>query len=505
MYKFVILVALVLVFAGCNSPSKNPIEISSSDQHDHEDVKIQITAYSNEYELYAEADPFVVGHESNVLCHFSNLPDFTALTEGSVNIILAVNGKEVIQTLDKPTRKGIYSFDITPDTSGEGVITFDISTSQGNFQLKVNDIDVFTDDHDAIHDAEDKAVSEGNATFFSKEQSWKVEFATDSVKKEPFGQIIKTAGQIQPAQEDEILVTAKTNGIVLFTSTSIYEGKQTGKNQNLFIISGEELVDNNSAVRFAEAQNNYEKAKVDYERSQKLIQDKIVSESEFIAAKNRYDNSKVIYDNLNKNFNKSGQKVLSPVNGFIKECFVKNGQYVEAGQKLISIIKNKSIKVRAEVPQKHFSNLNSISSVKLKSLTDKNTISIDQLDPSNFTIGKSTTSNSYLIPVTLEVSNSYNLIPGSFVEMYLKTNSGKNSLTVPNNAILEDQGVYFVYAQVTPELFERKIVTVGSTDGIKSEILDGLTDGERIVTKGAILIKLIQVTGGLDAHSGHVH
>jgi hypothetical protein len=70
---------------------------------------------------------------------------------------------------------------------------------------------------------------------------------------------------------------------------------------------------------------------------------------------------------------------------------------------------------------------------------------------------------------------------------------------------MEEQGIYFVYIQKTPELFEKREVTTGSSDGIRIEIIRGLADNERIVSKGAILIKLSQSTGTLDAHSGHVH
>ena len=70
---------------------------------------------------------------------------------------------------------------------------------------------------------------------------------------------------------------------------------------------------------------------------------------------------------------------------------------------------------------------------------------------------------------------------------------------------MEEQGNYFVYVQVTPELFEKREVKIGTTDGVSTEIQKGITSIERIVTKGAILIKLTQSTGTLDAHSGHVH
>jgi hypothetical protein len=85
------------------------------------------------------------------------------------------------------------------------------------------------------------------------------------------------------------------------------------------------------------------------------------------------------------------------------------------------------------------------------------------------------------------------------------TVTNSEALTLPNSAIIEEQGNYFLFVQVTPELFEKREIKTGATDGIKTEIVKGITADERVVTKGAILIRLAQATGTLDAHSGHVH
>ena len=85
------------------------------------------------------------------------------------------------------------------------------------------------------------------------------------------------------------------------------------------------------------------------------------------------------------------------------------------------------------------------------------------------------------------------------------TVTNSEALTLPNSAIIEEQGNYFLFVQVTPELFEKREIKTGATDGIKTEIVQGITADERVVTKGAILIRLAQATGALDAHSGHVH
>ena len=91
------------------------------------------------------------------------------------------------------------------------------------------------------------------------------------------------------------------------------------------------------------------------------------------------------------------------------------------------------------------------------------------------------------------------------MELYLKTVSDAEVLTIPNQAIIEEQGRYSIFVQVTPELFEKREIKTGQTDGIRTEVISGLADNERIVTKGAVMIRLAQSTGALDAHSGHVH
>ena len=59
--------------------------------------------------------------------------------------------------------------------------------------------------------------------------------------------------------------------------------------------------------------------------------------------------------------------------------------------------------------------------------------------------------------------------------------------------------------QINPELFEKREVKVGATDGLRTEILSGISATDRVVTKGAILVKLAQASGALDPHAGHVH
>jgi hypothetical protein len=178
---------------------------------------------------------------------------------------------------------------------------------------------------------------------------------------------------------------------------------------------------------------------------------------------------------------------------------------VETGQPIAVIAQNKTLLLRAEVQQKYARHLMSIASANIKTAEEDKTYSLEELNGKVLSVGRATTADNFLIPVTLQINNVGNFIPGSIVEIYLITVSDAQALTIPISAVLEEQGNFFVYVQVTPELFEKREIKTGATDGISTEVISGLADDERIVLKGAVLIKLSQATGALDAHSGHVH
>ncbi len=488
---------LAILLAGCNKHK-------SADTHE-EAASIQLTAYSPEFEVFAEADPFVVGKEGGVLSHFSHMPDFTALENGSVTIRLIIDGKEVSQVLDKPTRKGIYKFALTPTAKGAGKIVYDFKMDNNTYQLEVPNVVVYATEQEAVAAAKAVVISKTNTTVFTKEQSWKIDFATTFPATQSFGQVIKTTAQVQSAQGDEVIVSAKAAGVVMFSANNVLEGKSVSNGQTLFSIASNGLASNNSAVQFAEAKNNFEKAGADYDRAKELAKDQIVSAKDLLNAKTQYENAKAVYNNMNKNFSSSGQSVKSPMSGFVKQVFVQNGQSVEAGQSIVSVSQNKTLVLRAEVQQKYAPILGTIKSANIRTINDNQTYTLEQLNGKVISFGKTANSDNYLIPVSLQIDNKGGFVSGSFVEVYLKSVTNTQALTVPNQSLLEEQGVFFVYVQVNPELFEKREVKIGGTDGLNTEIISGITSIDRIVTKGAMMIKLAQATGNLDAHSGHNH
>ncbi|HRG69584.1 MAG TPA: hypothetical protein PLS73_12110 [Saprospiraceae bacterium] len=75
-------------------------------------------------------------------------------------------------------------------------------------------------------------------------------------------------------------------------------------------------------------------------------------------------------------------------------------------------------------------------------------------------------------------------------------------MVIPRTALIEEQGSYFVYVQTSGERFQKREVTIGASDGLVVQLLSGIAEGERVVTKGAYQIKLSTASGTLPAH-GH--
>ena len=498
-YKIFSISAALFLLSACGSD-----KVIDS-HHEEEEVKFRYTSYSDKFELFAEADPFLEGDTANVLSHFTLIPEFKPLREAKVTLRLRAGGVVAEETLDKPDRPGIYSFNIVPPKAGEGTLEYIVTLPGSDYLIAVEGIRVFTGKEEAHAAAEAHEISSVNTAVFLKEQSWKTDFSTSYPDRGQTGLLIKTTGIVQPAPSAETIVSAGLGGVVSFSGKPLAEGMKTAKGDLLFSISGSSLAENNSEVRYAEAKNNFEKAKSDLERIRNLAAEKIVAERELVLTQNLYDNTKAVYEALEKNFSKKGQLVKSPASGFIRDIYVKNGQYVESGQPLISVSDDEELIVKAEVQQKYMPLLNNIATATLRLTSNGMVFSLNELDGKIMSTGKAAGTDSYLLPVSLIIKNNGYFSPGSLVELNLKTEDKPDGISIPLTALLEEQGVYSVYVQLTPELFEKREVKTGDSDGVNISILSGLSLSDRIVTHGAVMIKLAQSTGALDAHAGHVH
>lgn len=482
---------------------KNMGEHDEGHDSEHEEIMQLFTAYSTNYELFAEMPAFVVGETVSILAHFTHLENFKPLSGGKVTVSLIVGTKTIQQTLDKPIKKGIYRFSLIATESGSGKLIFDIDNGQQPGQISLPNMHVFEDDH-AAHQHHEEEASATNAILFTKEQSWKLDFGTALPSPRALGNSIKTTAVISAAPSSETTLVASTNGIVTMPK-ALATGSEIHSGSVLFSISGDGLAENNSSIRYQEASNNFELARSRYKRQQALADENIVSKKDLEQTESEYKNAEANFRNLQKHFKVDGQQVVSEKTGYISELFAKNGSYVETGTPLARIANNTDLLLSADIAPKYYADLKNITQVYINASHLDIAINMNELNGQVISIGQSTNAQNYLLPVSFQIENNGTFFPGQIVELAIETDRGLSGITVPNTSLLEEQGAFFVLVQITPELFEKRLIRIGASNGVQTAVISGLKSHERIITKGALMVKLSQASSTLDPHAGHVH
>ena len=322
--------------------------------------------------------------------------------------------------------------------------------------------------------------------------------AVETVQPGEFSGVIPCGGKILAAQGDEATVTATVAGIVRLVR-GVAEGSPVGKGAAVFTISSRNLQDDPAR----QAAIAYQKAKNEYERAAKLVKDRIVTQKDFNQIRADYEAAKTVYDAFKQDGAAGGGvAVKSPIGGYVKTCLVKEGDYVAVGQPMMTVTQTRSLYLRANVPERYYAQMGTISSAKFKTAHGSRVYSLAQMDGRLVATGKQTGDGSPYIPVTFEFSNRADVAPGSFVETYLLTAPRQGVVTVPVSALTDEQGLNFVYIQTDPTCYERREVVIGQTDGERVEIKSGLKAGEKVVTKGAVQVRL---AGASTAIPGHTH
>ena len=368
-------------------------------------------------------------------------------------------------------------------------------------------------DHDHAHEGHDHAAEisghahEGEAgahsdeIIFTKAQAARTEFEVREIQPGTFHQVIKTTGQILSAPGDESVIVATNNGVVSYADHDLAVGAPVQEGEPVFYIASKHLGDGDYYERTRAA---YEQAKAEYERAQKLIGDKIISQKEFESIVLAYQEAKIAFDAISGKNSPQGVGVNTPLGGYIKSINVKDGEYVTAGQAIATVSQNRRLVLRADVSEKHYAALQNITTANFKTPYDNQVYELKELSGRLLSTGKSATDNTFFIPVTFEFDNRGDIIPGSFVEVYLISTPMENVISLPLTALTNEMGYFYVYRQLDEEGYQKQEVQVGASNGKEIQILNGVHPGDRIVTKGAYQVKMASASAAIPGHT-HEH
>lgn len=259
-------------------------------------------------------------------------------------------------------------------------------------------------------------------------------------------------------------------------SVLVKEGSRVGAGQVVATIKKDTI-----EVDMSQAQNNLQNAIIDNQRYENAFKTGGVT-------KQQLDNSRLQLKNAQaavraQSVRVNNAAVRAGISGTINKRMVEPGAVVSPGTPMFEIVNINSLKLSVLVDE---------SQVGKIQLGQQVAINVNVLPEDSFS-GRITfiapkSDASLNFPVEIEVQNRGNLKAGMYATAIFQTNNGaetQNMLTVPATAFVNgvSSGQIFVAQNGVAKLIK---VTPGKVYGDKVQILNGLKNGDQVITSGQI-------------------
>jgi len=296
------------------------------------------------------------------------------------------------------------------------------------------------------------------------------------VTQKAFQHFLELQGRVETKQN--IVLTPEITGIL--SQVYVKNGQKVSKGQLLAKID-----DGGMGQQLAQMQIQSDLAKTTFERQQRLWEQKIGSEIQYLQAKSNFEGQQRAVNQMESQLAKT--VVRAPFSGTIDNVLTEQGSVVSPGQtRLFRIVNLKDMYIETDVPETYISSV-----IKGKKVEVSFPVLGKSLDAQIRQAGNFINPNNRTFKVEIDVPNKDNSIkPNLTARLRINDYTNENALLIPQNIISENaDGEQYIYVLKDKKndkaLAQRVIIKTGKTQGDVIEVLEGLNDGDEIINEGA--------------------
>ena len=498
----------VVMLGGCG-PSAEPLVADGAAEDEGEPVVV--TQWTDVTELFVEFPPLVVGQTSRFAIHLTDLETFAPVAEGRVAVTLDTKTAGVTE---QPGVPGIFGVDVTPDTPG----TFELAIELDSDTLR----DVHPMGTVTVHSDASRALvppgEDGGQISFLKEQQWVLDFATTRAIEREMSESFVIAGEIEPRTGGQVDVTTPVAGRLANDFPMRTIGSSVARGDPLAeIIPHSGHGEDRPALELdvAEARDVLELARAERARVDRLVEAGALPDRRQLEARlaeqtaqARVRASEAHLAQLDATRTGEGEGardtrfvLRAPMGGVVAESEATPGASVDAGVRLFRLVALDRVHVVGALPEAALSRVDDLIGAELEVRGVDQPVVLDSL----VAVGRVLDPQARTVPIIYELRKpDRRLAIGQAVSLRLFVAAATQAVTVPESAIVDDAGQSVVFVQVGGESFERRPVGRGNQESGLVQILGDVTAGERVVVRGAPLIRLAALSPQAPAH-GHTH
>lgn len=507
--KFLWSIALAcLTASGCNR-SAPPATAAGE-----EPETLAVTRWTEKTELFAEYPPLAVGETSRFAIHLTRLDTFKPLTEGHVEVHLRGGVSHEVFRVEAPSRPGIFGIDVKPAHPGKRELIIVLRSSGVSDEHRIGEVDVHPN-ADAARAAAAAGGEDAGGISFLKEQQWSLDFGTAVVSAQAVRESIRVPARLEARPGGAADVVAPIDGrltrvVDVPLGASVTRGQELARLLPPPSVPGE--LPRLRRVR-AEAQTALALATRDRERAERLTKAGAAPEKRLDEARSAEEQARARlaeaeaslaqYNTARTGGSSQAEglfMVRAPVSGVIAQRDAATGANVASGAILFRVVDAAQVHVVGQVPEAEAARARAVSAAEIE-IPGQDRVPAGRLA----SLGKVLDPQSRTLPITFALDNrTLGLAVGQSVFLHLLMETTAPRPVVPAAAVVDDAGRPIVFVQREGETFERRAVTLGPRAGNLVQIVEGLQAGDRVVTKGAYLVRLASLSTSVPAH-GHVH
>jgi RND family efflux transporter MFP subunit len=295
---------------------------------------------------------------------------------------------------------------------------------------------------------------------------------TATISKTAVDMDFSVNGNFQAARQ--LTFSAENSGRI--TRIYVDEGSRVSAGQTLAILDAESL-----SADMEAAQANYQNALRDQERYASSFTTGGVTQQQLDQANL---NTKNALTRLKQARIKTGDaNIKAPFSGIINKRFIEPGAYVAPGNQLFQLVDVSNLKLAVTVNEAQVTNLNVGDQVRIKT-----NVFPDKDFSGKITFIAPLADNSLNFPVEMQVSNNsgQELKAGMYGTAIFEFPAEAPALTVPRTAFVGSVSSNKIYIVEAGNIAKERKVIAGKVHGDQVEILEGLKEGETVVTSGQI-------------------
>ena len=282
--------------------------------------------------------------------------------------------------------------------------------------------------------------------------------------------------------DQNILITPEMGGVL--KKVHVTKGQRVKKGQLLASID-----DGGMSQSLAQMQVQVSLAKTTFERQERLWNQNIGSEIQYLQAKTAYEGQLNAVNSMEQQVAKASIK--APFSGTIDDIITEKGNVVAPGQTpILRIVSLENMYVKTDVPETYISSIVAGKQVEVFFPVLEETFMAVVSQTGNFI-----NPNNRTFRAEINVENTKNNIkPNLTSRLKINDYTNKNAIVIPQSIISENAaGEQYIYVlkQINNDnaVASRVIINTGKKQWDRIEVLSGLKQGDQIIEEGARSVK----------------